>query len=514
MSESKIEDSAVCQIGSNDFYQLVLSPSVDHPKAGGLSGFVKRVSEAQSTNSKVICTNFSGIEGDNDKLTNSVLPSSGVPVLKIDVSSKNIQSAYQNVHRNGITSYFHGCEINGIPFTDSDWKEFNLLSSRFVELTVKSIETEFTKGKNLRASSQLQRSAPNIIVHDIHLMPSLKMFREQYPDLNTAYFHHIPFTFSTESSQQSFNEKCIKPIIEGILGANVIGFQSSRDEYGFIASMRYFFPNEHSYDENTGILNFRGRNILIIVNPVGIDYENDINLLTSDIFGESLNKTKNKYPQLLKVLTSARAVPAKGLVEYLDCIDNILSENPHLQQNIVFIFQITPGDVNYLNIALAKINYLNNKYEGLGWKPIDFQYGKILREELFGMMAGCEIFILPSLNEGMGLTYHEALIISQHEDANTKAVVISTNSGAAELFEEGILVNPYNPDEIQKIMLRTINRVLSYDVSLFELNTYLSEKAKNINATNWMLKMNCSISIASNLGKLTSDEISDYIFFD
>ena len=70
--------------------------------------------------------------------------------------------------------------------------------------------------------------------YQLQLVP--RMLREARPDLKIGFFNHIPFPPPEIFAQLPWR----RPIIDGLLGADLVGFQRSSDAGNFMRSARRF----------------------------------------------------------------------------------------------------------------------------------------------------------------------------------------------------------------------------------------------------------------------------------
>ncbi|MGO3878935.1 MAG: alpha,alpha-trehalose-phosphate synthase (UDP-forming), partial [Agrococcus casei] len=88
------------------------------------------------------------------------------------------------------------------------------------------------KAVNARFAARVADEAPEgavVWVHDYQLQLVPKMLRELRPDVTIAFFLHIPFPPTQLFAQMPWRRR----LIEGLLGADVIGFQQVGDAVNF-----------------------------------------------------------------------------------------------------------------------------------------------------------------------------------------------------------------------------------------------------------------------------------------
>ena len=143
--------------------------------------------------------------------------------------------------------------------------------------------------------------------------------------------------------------------------------------------------------EVNDIYNFGIKNIPIAVIPNGIDFDEKL---------EIDEKTKNELLEISKdrkvILSLSRLDPLKGIDLLIDSFNIVIKKNKDL-----VLFIVGDGNENY------KTNLLNKIYS-LGLKESVYLLGEmngIYKNTVYDI---ADVFVLPSYNEGFGLTVIEA----------------------------------------------------------------------------------------------------------
>ncbi len=120
-------------------------------------------------------------------------------------------------------------------------------------------------------------------IHDYHLMLLPKMLRDRFPEISIGYFQHIPFP--------SFEVFRLLPwrieILEGLLGADLIGFHTYDYERHFISSLRRLMGLDTYFNQ----VRYKKRVLKVDNFPMGIDYEK-FSSRALEITGEDARKIK------------------------------------------------------------------------------------------------------------------------------------------------------------------------------------------------------------------------------
>ena len=104
-------------------------------------------------------------------------------------------------------------------------------------------------------------------IHDYHLMLLPKLVREKFPEMPIGFFLHIPFP-----SYEVFRllpRAWREEIIEGLLGASLIGFHTHDYTRDFLTSVL----RTAGYEHQLGNLTLRDRVVKVDTFPMGMDFE-------------------------------------------------------------------------------------------------------------------------------------------------------------------------------------------------------------------------------------------------
>ena len=102
-------------------------------------------------------------------------------------------------------------------------------------------------------------------IHDYHLMLLPRMIREMYPGVSIGFFLHIPFP-----SYEIFRLlPWRREILEGLLGADLVGFHTYDYERHFMSCVRRLL----GYDSVFNRIHLEERIVMVDFFPLGIDYK-------------------------------------------------------------------------------------------------------------------------------------------------------------------------------------------------------------------------------------------------
>jgi trehalose 6-phosphate synthase len=142
--------------------------------------------------------------------------SDGIHVVPVPLSASDVQDYYEGFSNDTLWPLYH--DVIAPPSYHREWWEsYVAVNQRFADATAAI-------------------SAPGAVVwvqdYQLQLVP--KMLRAARPDLTIGFFNHIPFPPYGIYSQLPWRAQ----IIEGLLGADVIGFQRTADAGNFARAVR------------------------------------------------------------------------------------------------------------------------------------------------------------------------------------------------------------------------------------------------------------------------------------
>ena len=126
-------------------------------------------------------------------------------------------------------------------------------------------------------------------IHDYHLMLLPKLLREKMPDATIGFFLHTPFP-----SYEIFRllpRKWSKEILEGLLGADLLGFHTPDYTQYFLRCVLRILGHEH----NMGQIVVQNRIVKADTFPIGIDFKKFNNAAGIPEIQNQVNKLKRTF---------------------------------------------------------------------------------------------------------------------------------------------------------------------------------------------------------------------------
>ncbi|MFO7852164.1 MAG: bifunctional alpha,alpha-trehalose-phosphate synthase (UDP-forming)/trehalose-phosphatase [Bacteroidota bacterium] len=385
-------------------------------------------------------------------------------------------------------------------YEDSYWEAYKRVNRKFASEIIKVIEP-----------------GDRVWVHDYHLLLLPKLIRDEAPDVSIGFFLHIPFP-----SYELFRVlPWRKEILEGMLGADLVGFHTYDYERHFISSARRIL----GLDIHLNQIKLRNRIVRTDSFPMGIDYDKFYNasLKSSKRPKEErseIRKEIDKYflhhPERKIILSIDRLDYSKGIPNRLIAFDHFLSKYPEYHYKVTLIMLAVPSRINVEQYQMMKkeidrlVGIINGHYGTITWTPIRYFYRALPFENLIELYSSANIALVTPVRDGMNLVAKEYLATRIN---GSGVLIISEMTGAAKELNEAIWINPNDKDEIAEGIKQAIEMPLDEQI---ERNLLMQKRIKRYDIKRWASDFvnsldRVSASQKDYLSKKITPQISDII---
>ncbi|EEB05132.1 alpha,alpha-trehalose-phosphate synthase [Schizosaccharomyces japonicus yFS275] len=274
-------------------------------------------------------------------------------------------------------------------------------------------------------------------VNDYHLLLVPEMVRKRVPNAIIGLFIHV--SFPSSEVFRCFARR--KELLTGMLGANLVGFQT--DEY-----KRHFLQTcaRIMYVEAMGNrLLLEDRYVDVNSFPIGIDP-----ILLSDFLNdpdttETYNILAERYKNLNVFFGRDKMDNIKGIREKLLAYEQFLDDNPTYQSNTVLLQVALMEDDREYSVSIADIvARINSKYSDFSSDhlPVVIVSRDLNFAQFLALLKVADAFVVTSLREGFNLTCHEFIYAQQEKRA---PLIISEFAGSASILSDSaLIVNPWS----------------------------------------------------------------------
>jgi trehalose 6-phosphate synthase/phosphatase len=280
-------------------------------------------------------------------------------------------------------------------------------------------------------------------IHDYHLMLLPQMLREAAPSACIGFFLHIPFPGS-----ETFR---ILPrraeVLRGLLGADLLGFQTFTDLQHFRSSLLRVLGQDSRMDRVAA----HGRVTRLEALPIGIAPEEFTRVLREDPeAAAALERYRERFRGRQVLLAVDRLDYTKGLPHRLRAFRRLLERAPHLRGNVVLLQVAVPSRENIEDYDRLRrmvnglVGEINGDFGTPDWTPVSYIHRSIPRAELVALYALADLAWVTPLRDGMNLVAKE--YVACRAEAREGVLVLSEFAGAAAEMGEAFVVNPYDEE--------------------------------------------------------------------
>jgi trehalose 6-phosphate synthase len=289
------------------------------------------------------------------------------------------------------------------------------------------------------------------------------MLRELRPDLTIGFFLHIPFPPIELFMQMPWRTA----IIEGLLGADLVGFQLPGGAQNFLILARRLVGATTSRGSvgvrsRFGEVEYGSRVVRVGAFPISIDsaeldrkgHQRSIRQRAREIRSELGNPRKI-------LLGVDRLDYTKGIDVRLQAFSELLAEGRAKRDDTVFVQLATPSRErveSYIELREdieQRVGRINGEYGEVGHPVVHYLHRPVPRDELIAFYVASDVMLVTPLRDGMNLVAKE--YVACRSDLGG-ALVLSEFTGAADELRQAYLVNPHDLDGVKDAIEAAMNQ--------------------------------------------------------
>ncbi|WP_396655026.1 trehalose-6-phosphate synthase [Microbacterium sp.] len=363
----------------------------------------------------------------------------GIDLVPIALSADEVASYYEGFSNDTIWPLYHDV-ISAPRYRRVWWDAYVRVNRRFAEAAASSAAPGAT-----------------VWVHDYQLQLVPSLLREARPDLTIGYFHHIPFPAYGLYSQLPWRRQ----VLEGLLGADVIGFQRVADAGNFAACVRRLL---HYETKASGIrvptADGGSRTTLARAFPISIDAAAYIELAQRPEVQARAREIRESMGSPRTVLLGVdRLDYTKGIRHRLKAYGELLSEGRLQVEDVTLVQVASPSRervdayVQLRDEIEQTVSRINGDFDTLGHTAIRYLHQTHPREEMVALYLAADVMLVTALRDGMNLVAKE--YVASRID-NRGVLILSEFAGAADELGMALRVNPHDIDALKQALMRAI----------------------------------------------------------
>jgi len=278
-----------------------------------------------------------------------------------------------------------------------------------------------------------------IWIHDYQLLLLPGMIRAALPDISIGFFLHIPFP--------SFELFRLLPwraeLLDGMLGADLLGFHTFDDSRHFINAVTRLLP----INASSNVLMVNDRAVIAEPFPMGIDYERYGSMVSNPDVKDQLKQLKDNFNDIKLILSIDRLDYSKGILQRLQAYELFLQLHPEYTEKIVLYMIVVPSRDNVpqykdLRDEIDKlVGGINARFRTINWHPVHYFYRSFPIETLSALYHFADICLVTPMRDGMNLVSKEYVASRTNNDG---VLILSEMAGASRELIDALIVNPNN----------------------------------------------------------------------
>lgn len=363
----------------------------------------------------------------------------GTLLVPVPLSEEDIKLYYEGMSNDTFWPLYHDV-ISAPRYRRVWWDAYVRVNRRFAE-----------------AAAAASAEGATVWVQDYQLQLVPKMLRELRPDLTIGYFHHIPFPAYGLYSQLPWRRR----VLEGLLGADVIGFQRVADAGNFARAVRRLF---HYETKATGIEvpqeDGSTRRALAKAFPISIDSESYVELAKRPEIQERAREIRRELGNPKKILLGVdRLDYTKGIRHRLKAFGELLEDGVVNVEDVTLVQVASPSRERveaYMQLRdeiELTVGRVNGDFDTTGHTAIRYLHNSYPREEMAAFFLASDVMLVTALRDGMNLVAKE--YVAARTD-NKGVLVLSEFAGAADELSSAIRINPHDIDGIKESIMRAL----------------------------------------------------------
>ena len=352
--------------------------------------------------------------------------SEGFYIKQVPLTSKDVSEYYYGFSNETLWPLCHTF-LSRTHFNGRYWTGYKRVNRKFA-----------------RAVIDVYSGNDKVLVNDYHLALVPKLLREEGVRGPIYFFWHIPFPpyFIFRFLPQR------REVLEGMLGADVIGFHTQHYVNNFLECVREIL----GLRAEGNAVSWKGRNVELRAVPVGIDVKRWEELASETKVVRYAKNLRKKLGVEYVGIGVDRLDYTKGLEEKFRGIERFFEKYPSFRGKVSFLQIAAPTRTrleDYIDVKKKTdeiVGRVEGKFGEPGWVPIYYYYKNYGDERLASLYMMSDFALITPTVDGLNLVAKE-YIASQRDGKGV--LILSEFAGVSSQLGEGaLLVNPFDEDQI------------------------------------------------------------------
>ncbi|THG31830.1 alpha,alpha-trehalose-phosphate synthase (UDP-forming) [Naasia lichenicola] len=369
--------------------------------------------------------------------------SEGSWLVPVGLSEREVADYYEGFSNDTLWPLYH--DVIAQPgYHRIWWEAYAAVNQRFAEAAVRVAEHGAT-----------------VWVQDYQLQLVPAMIRKLRPDIVIGFFNHIPFPAYGIYSQLPWRRQ----ILEGLLGADVIGFQRAADAGNFARAVRRLFGYSTKgtvvqVPETASDGSQRLRPVIARAFPISIETSAYSDLAKRPDVQERAKQIRDELGNPTIVMLGVdRLDYTKGIAHRMKAFGELLEDGRLRSEDAVLVQVASPSRERVETYRALRdeielmVGRINGDFGAIGHPGISYLHHSYPREEMVAMFLAADVMLVTALRDGMNLVAKE--YVASRID-NGGVLILSEFAGASDELKSALLINPHDIDGVKDAIMTAI----------------------------------------------------------
>jgi trehalose 6-phosphate synthase len=366
----------------------------------------------------------------------------GMYLQPVGLSHLEIEEYYEGFSNDTLWPIYHDVIVPPT-FHRAWWSTYRVVNHRFAQ-----------------AVADVAAPGATIWVHDYQLQLVPAMVRAIRPDVRIGWFNHIPFPPVELFSQLPWR----RALVEGLLGADYLGFQRVADAENFLRTCRRVLHMTTRGDTVT----FRGvvdgsaggegareteRTVRASAIPISVDFHGlEALARTPEVIARAVEIRKSLGSPETLLLGVDRLDYTKGILQRLSALELLLERRANLRGRLTLVQIAEPSrheEPKYRQIRIEveqAVGRINGRFtEPDRGVPVRYMYRTLSLTRLLSYYMVADAALVTPLKDGMNLVAKE-YVVCQAATHGSGVLVLSEFAGAFQELTRALSCNPFDEE--------------------------------------------------------------------
>jgi len=366
----------------------------------------------------------------------------GVHLHPVGLSPSEVQEYYEGFSNQTLWPIYHDVTVLA-SFHRNWWNTYRAVNHRFAQ-----------------AIAEVAAAGATVWVHDYQLQLVPSMVRTIRPDVRIGWFDHIPFPPVELFGRLPWR----RALVEGLLGADFLGFQRAGDAENFLRACRRLLGMATKADTVTftppgGNASLR-RTVRVGAIPISVDFRGlEALSRTPEVLARAAEIRASLGDPKVLMLGVDRLDYTKGIRHRLKAYEELLQDKVIAPPEVTLMQVSTPSRERVAAYRQLReevegtVGRINGEYSTLGSAAVYYLYHFYPRAEMAAMFLATDVMLVTPLRDGMNLVAKE-YVACRHDLGG--ALVLSEFAGAWHELHQAFICNPHDIEGVKRTIMRAI----------------------------------------------------------